>query len=248
MWGGSDYEWWGAIFPRIHEFLPATTVLEIAPGYGRWTQYLVHLCDRLIGVDIAPNCVDACRKRFAAHEHATFHATDGISLGAAPDGSIDFAFSFDSLVHSDADVMESYVHELGRKLGPNGVAFIHHSNLLQYRDPDTGKTPLPNVGWRGMMSAELFERFCSEAGLACIGQELVNWATDRLNDCFSLVTRPGSRFARPNRVRENARFMDEAAALKDVASFYGSAQFPQLEGAQPGDRAALFLGGRNGTR
>ncbi|MEK6280890.1 MAG: hypothetical protein AABN95_11100 [Acidobacteriota bacterium] len=26
--------------PRIHPFIPVGTILEIAPGYGRWTHYL----------------------------------------------------------------------------------------------------------------------------------------------------------------------------------------------------------------
>jgi hypothetical protein len=36
-WGGVDNEWWRTIFPRIHQFVPTGTILEIAPGFGRWT-------------------------------------------------------------------------------------------------------------------------------------------------------------------------------------------------------------------
>ena len=32
-----DSQWFGLIFPRIHAFLPTGTILEIAPGFGRWT-------------------------------------------------------------------------------------------------------------------------------------------------------------------------------------------------------------------
>ena len=39
-WGGSEGQWYGSIFPRVQRLLPAPTVLEIAPGYGRWTAYL----------------------------------------------------------------------------------------------------------------------------------------------------------------------------------------------------------------
>ena len=45
------------------------------------------------------------------------------------DESIDFAFSADSLVHADLDVIAAYLSELARTLRPNGVGFIHHSNL-----------------------------------------------------------------------------------------------------------------------
>ena len=63
-WGGSEAQWFGAIFPRIHAFLPTDTVLEIAPGFGRWTHYLRNWCQRLIVVDLAENCITACRQRF----------------------------------------------------------------------------------------------------------------------------------------------------------------------------------------
>ena len=40
-WGGSLNQWLTTIYPRIYRFIPATTLMEIAPGYGRWTQYLI---------------------------------------------------------------------------------------------------------------------------------------------------------------------------------------------------------------
>ena len=226
-WGGPDYQWFGSLLPRVREFLPAGTILEIAPGHGRWTRYLLQHCDRLIGVDLSAGCVNACRERFADHPGASFHKNDGLSLGVVPDGEVDFAFSFDSLVHAESDVLESYVHQLAGKLRPDGVAFIHHSNVGEYRDPETGKLPFPNIGWRGVsMSARLFEQFCAEAGLCCVAQELVNWKTDdALNDCLSTLTCRGSRFERENRVSEHDGFMAEAAHLAELAAFYGPRGF-----------------------
>lgn len=32
-WGTSHMQWYGTILPRIHAFLPADTILEIAPVY-----------------------------------------------------------------------------------------------------------------------------------------------------------------------------------------------------------------------
>ena len=40
QWGCPYMQWYGMLLPRIHSFLPAKTILEIAPGYGRWTQFL----------------------------------------------------------------------------------------------------------------------------------------------------------------------------------------------------------------
>jgi SAM-dependent methyltransferase len=243
-WGGPDYQWFGSLLPRLREFLPAGTILEIAPGFGRWTHYLVHLCDRLIGVELTARCVEACRERFGDQPHATFHKNDGMSLDMVPDGEVDFAFSFDSLVHCESDVVESYVHQLARKLRPDGVAFIHHSNLAAYVDPETGRLPFPKGGWRAeSVSADLFERLCREAGLLCIGQELLKWRKRDpwLGDCISMLARPDTRFARENRIQENPDFWAEATALARVADLYGSQGFPQLEGSAAGMDALSLL-------
>ena len=243
-WGGADYQWWGGILPRILEFLPTGTLLEIAPGYGRWTRYLVHLAERLIGIDVTQNCVDACRERFGDLPNASFHLNDGVSLEAVEDRSVDFAFSFDSLVHADQKILEGYVHELSRKLKPDGVGFIHHSNLGQFLDPNTGDLPFVNICWRGNTTAALFAGYCEEAGLVCIGQELVDWDSEHLIDCFSMVTRPGSRFERPNRVLENPWFSAESMALGRIAEFYGPKGFPGIEAIPSSERAARLLSGR----
>src|SRR5437660_302341 len=91
VWGGTAAEGYGTLLPRIHQWLPAATVLEIAPGFGRWTQYLAGLADRLIVVDLSERCIAACRERFAALANISYHVNDGRSLAAVADGSVDFA-------------------------------------------------------------------------------------------------------------------------------------------------------------
>lgn len=105
------------------------------------------------------------------------------------DESIDFIFSFDSLVHVEKDVIKSYLQQIALKLKPNGVGFIHHSNLGNYLNPATGKLEVENIHWRAeSMTAKLFEQYSQEAGLQCFHQEIVNWCGDILCDCFSLIT------------------------------------------------------------
>jgi SAM-dependent methyltransferase len=133
-WGGTELEWWTSIFPRIRQFVPASTILEIAPGFGRWTQFLKGLCQQLIAVDVSPACIERCKERFASDPHVHCYVNDGKSLAMVEDASVDFAFSFDSLVHVEADVIAAYLLQLGKKLKPGGVAFIHHSNLRAYRN------------------------------------------------------------------------------------------------------------------
>ena len=73
-----------------------------------------------------------------------------------------------------------------------------------------------------------FLEFAREAGLRCIGQEIVNWKTGsgRLIDCLSLFTREGAVWERPNRVIRNGGFMGEAAYLSKLSRLYGNG-FPE---------------------
>ena len=80
FWGGSEPQWFGSLYPRLHRFLPAKSVLEIAPGFGRWTKFLIPNSARYIGVDLSQECVDACRRIFSNIPHATFIKNDGLSL------------------------------------------------------------------------------------------------------------------------------------------------------------------------
>src|SRR5205085_3642920 len=64
-WSGPDAQWHFTLMPRLRRFLPATAILEIGSGYGRWTSYLVGCCDRYVGVDLSAQSVAASRRRFA---------------------------------------------------------------------------------------------------------------------------------------------------------------------------------------
>ena len=85
----------------------AESMLEIAPGYGRWTAFLKDLCSRLPLVDLSPKCIEACRERFGESDDIAYHVNDGRSPAMIDEDSIDFAFSFDSLVHVELEVLES---------------------------------------------------------------------------------------------------------------------------------------------
>lgn len=219
-WGGADYTFFGSLFPRIMPFLPVGRGLEIAPGHGRITQFLNRFCDHLTIVDLVPGCIDACKERFADLDHIDYHVNDGKSLAMVPDGSIDFALSFDSLVHADDDVLEAYVSQLPSKLSAQGVAFVHHSNLKPFCDPNTGVPSFENRHWRSpKVSADDIRTWADAAGGVCFAQELINWGRDGtvLHDCFSWITPKGSPHAREPRRRENPCFMDEVDGWGEVA-------------------------------
>jgi ubiquinone/menaquinone biosynthesis C-methylase UbiE len=225
-WGSSAAQWFGAILPRIQDCLPANTILEIAPGFGRWTDFLREHCERMFVVDFAEKCIDACRERFGADPRISYYVNDGRSLSMLPDGSVDFVFSFDAFVHIGRRGVEAYLSELGRKLKVGGRGFIHHSNLGEYAHSARERLPqsvrkllikTKLLDWEhhrtATMTAELFRELCTKNGLHCLRQELINWRGRRLIDCFSLFTRNSGEQA-ATQVLRNPNFMREAALIR----------------------------------
>lgn len=229
--GGPDAQWYGTLLPRVHPFLPASTILEIACGHGRWTHYLKDHAERLIAVDLNQECIDACRNRFAGQENLSFVANDGMSLSFVEDRSIDFAFSFDSLVHVDRPVMAAYLGELSRVLADDGVAFLHHSNLGAIRLHRMAGVPrlgglLRRLGlldqhshWRDPgVSADVVSELAAQHGLCCVSQELINWGdTRRPIDCLTVLVRATSTRARPTVRVINTQFLAESRRLMELA-------------------------------
>jgi hypothetical protein len=225
-WGGSEPQWFGCLYPRLHRFLPAGAVLEIAPGFGRWTRFLLPACRHYLGVDLSAECVEACRKKFSAVRHARFAKNDGLSLSAAPDGGIDFVFSFDALVHVEMDVMESYVPQILRKLTPTGTAFLHHSNLAAL-SPGVEREGFRGASVSGALVADMVQR----AGGKVLIQERVNWGGPDLLDCLTLLARHGHPHCAPAVIVDNSRFMEEAAINREIHAPYCAATAAPALGA-----------------
>lgn len=245
-WGGPEMQWNGCLLPRLHAFVPCGNILEIAPGFGRWTHFLKDLCAELTVVDLSEKCIVSCQQRFADYTHIKYAVNDGKSLKVVPDESVDFVFSFDSLVHAGPEVLEAYLEQLAVKLKADGVGFIHHSNAGNYRSYFSlvnllprGRKRLSDFGilnydhWRDLrMTAELFCEFCARSGLQCVGQELINWGGRFLIDSFSIFTRKNSRWDRPNQVVANRNFTREATNLRRIAPIYTCSSFPGSAGAR----------------
>lgn len=234
-WGSATTQWRSVILPRIAPFIPTGNVLEIAPGYGRWTQFLLPEAQHLTVVDLSESCIEACKVRFAEATNVSYHLNDGKSLAMVDEESIDFVFSFDSLVHADIDVLWAYLMELNKKLSSDGVAFLHHSNIgvyarrwaIQKRLPRTLRKSLGPLGFAGhshdrdfTVTAAAVERACHDLGLACIAQETLNWCHSLRIDAFSTLTRAGSKWARPNQLWENSGFMRQAADASQIDRLY----------------------------
>jgi hypothetical protein len=190
-------------------------VLEIAPGFGRWTKFLVRACESYVGIDLSGKCVNACQSMFAGANHACFVKNDGLSLREA-DGTFDFVFSFDSLVHGELDVFIHYIPQVIDKLTPNGVAFIHHSNLAAIPDYPSN----PHCRATSVDAAQVAALIDEHGGRVLI-QEIVNWGSQTLSDCLTMFARAQlpTTGAAPI-VITNPRFMDEAEIIRVSQSEY----------------------------
>jgi len=223
-WGGSDAQWFGCIYPRIHRFVHCNTILEIAPGFGRWTRFLINCALKSYwGVDISKQCIEACKSRFKTHAGAQFHSNDGKSLSAVGSTKIDFVFSFDSLVHADVSVFESYIPQILEMLSENGVCFLHHSNLnALIRDNRISKnTPLEKRHYRDeSMSGRILKTIVENHGGRVLLQEQLNWGCKDLIDCFTLFAHKDAYGSVNYKNSVNPRFMEEALLIKSNLSPY----------------------------
>lgn len=216
-WGGSEAQWHGSIFPRIARWLPASSTLEIGPGCGRWTRFLLRQTKAYWGVDESRLCIERCQCRFNERHNAHFIRNDGFSLSAIEDDSIDFAFSFDSLVHAERDVVESYCRQILRKLRPSGVAFVHHSNAAMGVDPGW---PAHQQGRAPSVSRTVVRDAIERAGGRILVQEEINWKSEKRIDCLTTFCHEGAHSTPPTVTIENDHFMAEKELIRTSIARY----------------------------
>lgn len=134
-------------------------ILEIGPGAGRWTEYLIQRAQRIILVDLTQKCIDICRKRFSNQSNIEYFINDGKDLSFISSASIDRIWSWDVFVHIQSDVVSDYVKQFSRILTPGGQGIIHHS-----------KNGQSEIGWRSDMTSEKMRLYCKENGLNILNQ------------------------------------------------------------------------------
>jgi SAM-dependent methyltransferase len=197
MWVMDGHEWsksfgttedlWNKhIFDSIKEFR-GKKILEIAPGFGRITQFLSILAGELIVVDLNPLCIEKTKEKLSHHVLAYF-VNDGKTIPKVKNNSQDLVFSYDSFVHMHANVTEEYIKEIYRVLKPGGSAFIHHSWLYGGKDEST-----ENVAGRANMSPDQFKGLVNKHGMEIVSQTPLKFdgvfGWDGM-DCISFFRKP----------------------------------------------------------
>ncbi len=134
-------------------------VLEIGPGAGRWTEYLVPRAEHLIVVDLTPACIKICQERFKEFQSIEFYVIDGKSLDFIPEASIERVWSWDVFVHIAPEDIREYVRHIAQVLRPRGRALIHHARQSRSR-----------AGWRSDMTDAAMRKYCQGFGLEVLRQ------------------------------------------------------------------------------
>jgi cyclopropane fatty-acyl-phospholipid synthase-like methyltransferase len=102
------------------------TLVEIGPGGGRWTRYMLG-AKRIYAVDYHQELLDELKSNFNA-SNITSVKNNGDDFPDIPDGSIDFLFSFGAFVHLDVEIIDSYLRNIKRLLKPTSNVVIQYSD------------------------------------------------------------------------------------------------------------------------
>lgn len=167
-------------------------IVEIGAGAGIWSEILLKLCKRLTLVDIVPQCLDICRRKFADAANVAYELNDGRSLGFVANEGADGIWAMHTFVHVNEDDALAYFKEFKRILKPGGVAVIHHGRR--------GNTQF-NMGWRSSVTNETIAGICTATGLQ-LEKQFSSWGKngkyklwpsleeDEIPDSFSIIRQP----------------------------------------------------------
>lgn len=144
---------------RDHFLLPyvtqETTALEIGPGGGRWTRYMLGV-KRLYAVDFHQELLNELKSNFNP-KNLTFVKNNGNDFPGIPNGSIDFIFSFGTFVHLDVEIIDRYLQNMKALLKPSTNVVIQYSDKskplgnsnkgFSENDPDTMRRLVSSHGY-----------------------------------------------------------------------------------------------------
>lgn len=141
----------------IRPYIDSThTALEIGPGGGRWTRYLVRF-HKLYVVDYHAEILVELRRTLSL-PNMRFIQNNGSDFPGVEAKSIDFLFSFGCLVHLDQDLIAAYLKSIRHVLKPGGNAILHYSDQskvmaqinpsFSHNDPDIMRSMVKSAGFR----------------------------------------------------------------------------------------------------
>jgi SAM-dependent methyltransferase len=119
------------------------TAVEIGPGGGRWTRYLLDF-KKLYIVDYHAELLAELKKNFCKSS-MEFIKNNGTDFPGIAERSIDYLFSFGAFVHLDGPIIEAYLSNMKMILKPGANAVIQYSDktkiMAQLNESFSENTP-----------------------------------------------------------------------------------------------------------
>jgi SAM-dependent methyltransferase len=110
---------------------PQSLVLEIGPGGGRFTRYLLDARE-IILVDIVPDFFEYIKQRFPQQaSKMRFYEPKNHELEGIESNSVDYVMTFDAFVHIEPEGIREYLQHIARVLKPGSIAVIHYGDITK---------------------------------------------------------------------------------------------------------------------
>ena len=105
---------------------PEHTCVEIGPGGGRWTRYMLGFKELYL-VDYHQEMFAEIRKNFR-NPNIMFIKNSGTDFPGIPESSVDFLLSMGVFVHLDRHLIDGYLRNMQRILRPTANVVIQYSD------------------------------------------------------------------------------------------------------------------------
>jgi hypothetical protein len=109
---------------------PMGSAVEIGPGGGRWTRYLLGF-KMLYAVDYYEELLAELKRNFAPRRNLFFIKNEGTDFPGIPVHSIDYLFSFGTFVHLEFDTIETYLFNIKSIIKPGANIVIQYSDMTK---------------------------------------------------------------------------------------------------------------------
>lgn len=108
------------------------TVLELGVGGGRTAVVLRSHARELICADIAEEMLTATRERLG-DDGVRYVKLDGVRFDGVDEGSVDFCFCYDTMVHIEPRDIFNYLTRIPKLMRGKRLCVFHHTNMLSER-------------------------------------------------------------------------------------------------------------------
>lgn len=123
---------------RIGQYVSwETPGLEIGPGDGKWTKFLVAQ-DPLYLVDVNQEFLDSTAAKFDRVYQARLrrYLIKGVDLRELPKNQMGFVFSWNTFNYFTLGMIEQYLTEIKKVMRPGGVLMFSYNNCDLYKSVD----------------------------------------------------------------------------------------------------------------